>query len=39
MRYLLCEDSTGGFTFWENVNKLLLAAILMSLTILPVVAD
>jgi len=24
MRYLLCEDSTGGFAFWESVNRLLL---------------
>jgi len=24
MRYLLCEDSTGGFVFWESVNRLLL---------------
>jgi len=24
MRYLLCEDSTGGLAFWENVNRLLL---------------
>ena len=24
MRYLLCEDSTGGFEFWKNVNTLLL---------------
>jgi len=24
MRYLLCEDSTGGFEFWKNVNRLLL---------------
>ena len=24
MRYLFCEDSTGGFVFWERVNLLLL---------------
>jgi len=24
MRYLLCEDSTGGFAFWESINRLLL---------------
>jgi len=24
MKYLLCEDSTGGFVFWESVNRLLL---------------
>lgn len=24
MRYLLCEDSTGGFAFWKSVNRLLL---------------
>ena len=24
MRYLLCEDSIGGFVFWESVNRLLL---------------
>ena len=24
MRFLLCEDSTGGFVFWESVNRLLL---------------